>query len=168
MRPSIFSLFATFVLVGGSAAGQPVGDDRSGVVSSMPTDARSQIIDLMQNGPLNIGVDTAAWERNFHPEWTVWFAGSETPRARADHMPAVYAYVESGAVVTGYELDVVSLDVFGAVAQIRYNAVETIREGDGNLRVVPYSGTDVLVFEDGRWWIRSSSLSFPARYRDGD
>ena len=138
------------------------------VAQSVEEADREQIIAIMEGGPLHIGVETDLWEQNFHPDWTVWFAGNEATRDRALHMPAVHDYVASGAVVVAYEFDLVSLDLFEDIAVVRYNAIEHIREGDGNMRVVPYSGNDTLVREGDRWLIRTSSLSFPARYRDVD
>lgn len=125
---------------------------------------RTAILAIMERGPVGIGSDFEAWERNFHPDWTVWFAGDEAPRPREPHMDAVRDYVARGAEVEDYALDLVRLNMHGDRAVIDYNAVETIREGDGGLRIVRYSGTDLLVKEDGRWLILTSSLSFPERY----
>lgn len=125
---------------------------------------RAQILSIMERGPVGIGQDFEAWARHFHPDWSVWFAGQDAPRARTGHMQAVRDYVASGAEVVDYEFDLVRLTLRGDTAFIDYNAIERIAQGDGSLRVVHYSGSDVLVREDGRWLIYSSSLSFPARY----
>lgn len=131
-------------------------------------DDRAAILDVMENGPLMIGRNTQAWMDNFHPGWTVWFAGAPEVRLREAHMQDVLAYVERGAVVTAYDFTLVSLDVEGDQALIRYLARETIDDPDQGERIVQYSGVDQLVREDGRWLIFSSSLSFPAGYTPSD
>ena len=79
-------------------------------------------------------------------------------------MALVRDYLAQGVEVEAYELDLVRLNIYGDQAVIDFNAVETIREVDGGLRIVRYSATAVLVREAGRWLIRTTSLSFPERY----
>ena len=125
---------------------------------------RDAILDIIRTGPLNIGRDTAAWEANFHSDWTVWFAGQAEPRERGPHMQAVREYVARGARVTAFDIELVSLDVDDDRALIRFNAVEQIDDPDVGERVVHYSAVAFLVHEQGRWQIYRSSLSFPAGY----
>jgi len=127
---------------------------------------REAILAIMRDGPVAIGPGTDTWESNFHPDWTVWFLGQAEARQREPHMANVRAYVDSGADVIAYDFDLVGLDVIGATAIVRYNAVEHIVEGDGGQRDVAYSGADILVREDGRWLILSSSIAFPERYAE--
>ena len=128
------------------------------------TDDRAAILAMMERGSVGIGADFEAWARNFHPDWTIWMAGSEAAREREAHMALVRDYLAQGAEVEAYELDLVRLNIYGDQAVLDYNAVETIREADGGLRIVRYSATAVLVREAGRWLIRTTSLSFPERY----
>lgn len=124
---------------------------------------RTAILDILENGPVAIGPGTENWEVNFHPDWTVWFAGGDAVRERGPHMADVRDYVGRGADVVEFELDLVSLQIRGDTAFARYNAVEHIIEGDGGRRDVAYSGTDWLVREDGRWLILSTTVAFPER-----
>lgn len=142
----------------------PSNTAQSNSAQTNEAEDRAAILAIMGRGPVGIGADFEAWERNFHPDWTVWFAGNEAARDRAPHMADVRDYVGSGNEVEDYQLEPVRLSLHGDHAIIDYNAVETIRRIDGGLRIVHYSGTDLLVREAGRWLILSTSISFPARY----
>ena len=120
---------------------------------------REAILAILSRGPVGIESEFSAWERNFHPDWTVWFSGQDGVRARDPHMANVRAYVATGAAVIGYEFELDDLVLDAETALVRFHAVETIRESDGGLRIVPYAGTDYLVRRDGRWLIRTSSVS---------
>ncbi|WP_300532385.1 nuclear transport factor 2 family protein [Maricaulis sp.] len=148
----IFALLAALLLLNGPGLAQSEEADREAIVT------------LLREGPLNIGPDIDAWEANYHPDWTVWFAGAAEARQRADHMPLVRDYVARGAVVERYDLDLVSFDLFGDTAIVRHLAQEHVRDPENGLRIIDYSATTTLVRTDGRWLIRTSSLSFPAGY----
>lgn len=127
-------------------------------------DDEQAILAILSEGPLNIGHDTQAWSDNFHPDWNIWFVGSEHPRQREPHMQAVFDYVAGGAVVEAYQLDLVSLEIFGDQALARYHSREEVRDTQNGLRVIDYAAVTLLVKEEGRWLIRASSLTFPAGY----
>lgn len=152
MKLSTLILCAVTLFMAGPAIAQSDRDDEDAILS------------MLREGALNIGRDTARWEANFHPDWTVWFAGNDTQREREPHMQAVRDYVARGAVVEQFELQPVSLDVFGDQALIRYHAIEHVRDPENGLRVIHYAATALLLKEDGRWLIRASSLSFPSGY----
>jgi len=127
-------------------------------------DDEQAMLAILSEGPLNIGRDTRAWADNFHPDWNLWFVGNEQPRQRAPHMQAVFDYVERGAVVEAYQLNLVSLEIFGDQALARYHAREQVRDPQNGLRLIDYAAVTFLVREDGRWLIRASSLTFPAGF----
>ena len=127
-------------------------------------DDEQAILAILSEGPLNIGRDTQAWADNFHPDWNIWFAGNEEARQREPHMQAVFDYVERGAVVEAYQLDLVSLEILGDQALARYHSREEVRDPQNGLRVIDYAAVTLLVREEGRWLIRASSLTFPAGF----
>ena len=47
------------------------------------------------------------------------------------------------------------------MAQLRYNAQETIVGPDDVTTVIEYSAVSLLVRENGRWLLRTSSLFYP-------
>lgn len=123
------------------------------------TDERAAILSILSRGPVGIETDFEAWERNFHPDWTVWFSGQAGVRARGPHMASVRDYIAGGAAVISYDFELDALVVSDETALARFHAIETIREAGGNERRVAYAGTDYLVHEGGRWLIRTSSVS---------
>ncbi|MEP3073763.1 DUF4440 domain-containing protein [Maricaulis sp.] len=130
------------------------------------------ILAMLERGPVGLATDFEAWAGNFHPEWSVWFAGRDAAVERDVHMQRVRDYVATGIDVEAFDFDLVRYQRHGATAIVDFNATEYIRQADGTLRTVRFSETAVLVREDGRWLIRSSSLSFPQREEaaqsDGD
>ena len=75
-------------------------------------------------------------------------------------MQAVRDYIDGGARVVGYEAEFADVTILDDTAVARFNAVETIIEADRSERIVHYSGTDVLVKEDGQWFIRTATVAF--------
>ena len=70
-------------------------------INASESDEGSAILAIMSRGPVGIENDFEAWERNFHPDWTVWFSGQDGVRARGPHMDSVREYMARGAAVIG-------------------------------------------------------------------
>ena len=117
------------------------------------------IIALIEHGPMGIETDFEAWESKYHEDWTVWFPGQETVRAKGPHMTLVRDYIGSGAKVISYEAQFADIAVFGDTALARFNAVERLENPDGSPRVVYYGGTDLLIRVDDTWKVRTTTVS---------
>lgn len=121
---------------------------------------RLAIIRLLENGPMGIETDFEAWSAEYHPDWTVWFAGQPEARAKAEHMALVRDYIDGGARVLSYEADFVHIEVRGHTALARFNTTETLREADGSTRVARFASSDMLLKEDGEWRVLTTSIAF--------
>lgn len=118
------------------------------------------IIDLLSDGPLGIENDFESWAAEFHPDWTIWFAGRAEVRAKGPHMQAVRDYIDGGARVTGFEAEFIDITVTGDTAVARFNATESLQEADGSARTSRFASMDYLIREDGVWTIRATTLTF--------
>jgi hypothetical protein len=123
------------------------------------TEDEQAVIDAASTGPVNIHEDFAGWEAGYHADWSIWRLGNDTVRDRDPHMDLVRDFVGSGAVVESFALEPVDVLVRGDVALLRYNAVETIRNADGEVREVTFSSATVFVREGGEWLALASNLS---------
>ena len=121
---------------------------------------QQEIVDLLSNGPLGIETDFAAWEDEFHPDWTVWFTGQAEVRAKTPHMQAVRAYIEGGAKVVSFEAEFADVTIIGDTALARFNATESLQNADGSARIVRFSSTDYLVRVDGDWKVKATTVAF--------
>ena len=124
------------------------------------TPAEQEIIAVLENGPMGIETDFDAWADEFHDDWTVWFAGQPAPRAKADHMPMVRDYIESGARVASFTAEFTDIEILGEMALARLNATEELINPDGGTRIVRYASTELLEREEGMWKVRASTVAF--------
>ena len=120
---------------------------------------QQEIISILENGPMGIETDFEAWEDEFHLDWTVWFPGQTSARAKKPHMDDVRNYIERGAKIISYEADFADIIVFGETAVARFNAIETIKEPDSKIRIVYYGSTDYLIRVGDTWKIRSTTVA---------
>ena len=125
------------------------------------TPEQQSVIDAVSRGPVGIDSDFDRWADGYGSDWTYWRMGSAETRPRDVHMDLVRGVVEDGNRITAFEMEPVDVVVMGDVAQLRYNAEETIVGPDGTVTVVDYSAVALLVREDGRWLLRTSSLFYP-------
>lgn len=157
---ALLALFFGFVAAGWARDGAAEDPDRAAIIA------------ILERGPVGLATDFEAWAGNFHPEWSVWFAGRDAAVERDVHMQRVRDYVATGIDVEAFDFDLVRYQRYGDTAIVDFQATEYIRQADGTLRTVRFSETAVLLREHGRWLIRSSSLSFPQREEaaqsDGD
>ena len=124
------------------------------------TPAEQEIIAVLENGPMGIETDFDAWANEFHDDWTVWFAGQPAPRAKADHMPMVREYIESGARVASFTAEFTDIEILGEMALARLNATEELVNPDGSTRIVRYASTELLERQEGAWKVRASTVAF--------
>lgn len=117
------------------------------------------IIALLEHGPMGIETDFEAWERKYHEDWTVWFPGQETVRAKPSHMAAVRDYIGGGAKVISYDAQFADIAIFGDTALARFNALEKLENPDGSPRTVYYGGTDLLLRVGDEWKVRTTTVS---------
>jgi hypothetical protein len=124
------------------------------------TPDQQSVIDLLKDGPMGIETDFAAWENEFHHDWTVWFAGSPEAKSKVPHMAGVRDYIGRGAKVVSYKADFADVVIHGDTALARFNATESLINPDGSPRVVHYASTDLLVREARTWKILATTVAF--------
>ena len=124
------------------------------------TPEQQAVIEAASVGPVGIEDDFDRWEDGFLPAWSYWRVGTEETRARATHMGLVRDVVAAGNRIERFELVPVDVIVRGDVALLRYNAVETLRQPDGETRVIRYSSADLYAKEQGVWRTLATNIVY--------
>ncbi len=149
------------VLAGAALACAMLAAPAAAIGDDAPWTAEQQaVIDAVSNGPLGIESDFDAWADGYHADWSYWRAGADAVRARAEHMGLVRDYIESGARVESFEMTPIDVIIRNEVALLRYAATETLREADGEVRVVRYASADTLVRDAGGWQVLATNIVY--------
>ena len=125
-----------------------------------PQEAKNEILQIIETGPLLLNENFESWTENYHDEWEVWFSGQPSVRSKTPHMSVVRDYIASGATGVGFEAEIVDIDVFGDIAFVRFSAIERLQESNGQLRIVRFSSSDLLIYENEWWQIFATSIAF--------
>lgn len=125
------------------------------------TPEQLEVIETMEQGPVDIADDFEGWTRAYATSWTYWRLGAEEIRDRETHLRLVRDFVAQGNRVLGFSLDPVDVQILGDVAVVRANAREVIRDPEGARRVILYSTVSLLGRRAGAWVYLSSNLFYP-------
>ena len=132
-----------------------------GDVKKTWTPEQQEIIDIASKGPIDIDTNFEGWEQGYHPEWSFWRVGDDSIRERSVHMALVGGVISEGNRVVDFKLTPVDVMVYGDAALLRYNAVETLENADGEQTQAIFSSAGFYVREDGVWRVRATNIFFP-------
>lgn len=100
--------------------------------------------------------DWEAFFSHFHPDFVGWTLVRATPvtlDSRRKWVPFMYASVQ----IIEYEVQPLSVRVYGDTAVCHYLAFKAKKRPDGGLSLEKEKWSDVLKKEDGRWVLISDS-----------
>ena len=93
--------------------------------------AQQELIAVASKGPKALNQDFEAWAEGYHPDWSYWHVGQGGVRQRSEHMRLVREFMDTGAQIIDFTFEPLDVIIRGDTGFIRYNAVETIKGGDG-------------------------------------
>jgi ketosteroid isomerase-like protein len=99
------------------------------------------------------------WEgffSHFHDDFVGWTLRRPTPvtkETRQKWVPFVYRATE----ILEYEIQPLSVRIYGNVAVCHYLTFKAKKEGDGEVSLEKEKWSDVLIKQDGRWLLVSDS-----------
>jgi len=91
---------------------------------------------------------------HWHPRFLGWHSGDDAPTNKADRAEGLNWYF-SQTTPEDYALEPLGMEVVGTTAVVHYRIQQTLRMADGSIAPDVSHWTDVLVKEDGRWWLMS-------------
>ncbi|MEM6647479.1 MAG: VOC family protein [Bacteroidota bacterium] len=98
--------------------------------------------------------DLERYLSHWHPRFLGWHSGDDVPTNKADRAEGLNWYF-SQTTPEDYALEPLGLEVVGTTAVVHYRIQQTLRMPDGSTAPDVSHWTDVLVKEDGRWWLMS-------------
>lgn len=98
--------------------------------------------------------DLEAYLSYFHPDFLGWYNGDETPTDKKARVRGLTWYFAHSKPIA-YTMTIKGIRALGETAIVHYSIEQTLEWNDGRTSETTSHWTDILVRENGRWYLVS-------------